>query len=88
MTDKDYELIGLVAVPFILSSLAFYLAWFRPDIYREYLRLNSQIFGGSQRGRAWLASKYYFWMMRGVVTCLFILILILVTLALREIFFK
>lgn len=82
----NYQLIIIVVVPFLLSCVAIYLAWFRADIFRAYLRWNSQVFGQTKLGQAWMASKYYFWLMRAVVTCLFILSMIVMLLALRELF--
>lgn len=82
----DYQLLVMFAVPFILASLAVYFAWFRADSFQEYLRWNSQVFGRTPRGQTWLASKYYFWLMRGVVTCLFVITLIGMIIALREAF--
>ncbi len=79
----DYRPIFMVTVWFLFSCLGFYIAWFRGDLFKELLYWNSRIFGwGSSSGKAWLASRYYFWIMRFVATGLFILALVTLILVL------
>jgi len=77
----NYQPLIIIAGWIILATVGFYIAWFQGDQFRKFLNWNSKIFGGgSSWGQAWLASKYYFWLMRLVTTG--ILILALITLVL------
>lgn len=51
-----------------------------------YLYWNSKIFGGTRRGREWMASKYYFWIMRLVATSLLIMSLVTMVIILYSYF--
>jgi hypothetical protein len=61
----------------IVSGACVYLAWFQPQLLQQYLRWASRIYGGTQSGRKWMTSRYYFWIMRGVTIFLFLLCAIL-----------
>lgn len=82
----DANFIVMAVMWFVFSSLGLYFAWFRSEQFRRFLRWNSELFGGnSSFGKAWLASKYYFWLMRFVATGLFILALITIILIIVDV---
>lgn len=82
----DDQLIIMFGFRLLLSCLIFYIAWFKPDLLRIYLYKNSKIFGGTRRGREWMTSKYYFWIMRFVATSLLIMSLVAMIILLYELF--
>ena len=83
---SDAELIIIFGTHFALSCLGMYVAWFRAALFRRYLDWNSRMFSITARGRAWMSSSFYFWSMRVVVSCLFLLSLVGVVGLLIEIF--
>lgn len=82
----DDQLIIMFGFRLLLSCLLFYIAWFKPALLRMYLYWNSKIFGGTRRGREWMTSKYYFWIMRLVATSLLIMSLVTMVIILYSYF--
>ncbi len=83
---SDTELVIFFCMHFILSCFGMYIAWFRSDLFRQFLNWNSRIFSITEQGRAWMSSSFNFWAMRLVITFLFIMSIIGLVGLLIEIF--
>lgn len=74
MTISSYMFILLALLLYIFACVGTYLAWFRPNTFRNYIRWNSLIYRGwSPRTERQMNSIVYFWIMRIVITGVFLM---------------